>query len=222
MFSGIAHRYDLLNHLLSANLDRGWRRAAARTVPQGARRLLDLCGGTGDLSLDLVRVHPDSWVVCCDFSHGMLERAQEKFTRRGLQGRCTVLEADGLRLPFPDASFDVITVAFGVRNFTDLHQGLAEMHRVLEPGGRLVVLEFSQPEGAIMSRLYGFYLRRLLPLLGGGVSGKESAYRYLARTIGDFPAAPAIAGQIREAGFAACEWKHLTAGIVALHTGYKA
>lgn len=222
MFGGIAHRYDLLNHVLSANLDRGWRRAAARAVPQGSRTLLDLCGGTGDLTLELSRVHRESWVTCCDFSHGMLKRAHDKFGARGLEQRCQVLEADGLCLPFGDACFEAVTVAFGVRNFADMDKGLREIHRVLKPGGRLIVLEFSQPEGAIMSRLYGFYLRRLLPRLGGGVSGKESAYRYLARTIGAFPAAPLLAGQIRDAGFAACEWEHRSAGIVAIHTGQKA
>lgn len=221
MFSGIARRYDLLNHLLSANLDRGWRREAARAVPAGSGQVLDLCGGTGDLSLDLSRYHPRSWIVCCDFSHGMLELARAKFDRQELADRCTVLEADGLRLPFRDAAFEAITVAFGVRNFADLGRGLAEVHRVLRPGGRLVVLEFSQPEGSIMSRLYRFYLRRLLPRLAGGVGGRASAYRYLAQTIGEFPAAGLLAGKIREAGFAACEWKHLTAGIVAIHIGHK-
>jgi demethylmenaquinone methyltransferase/2-methoxy-6-polyprenyl-1,4-benzoquinol methylase len=221
MFAGIAGRYDLLNHLLSANLDRRWRRRAARRVPPEAARVLDLCGGTGDLTLALARNGGPGLLVCCDFCHPMLVRAQEKFRRRNTDGRCLVLEADGLRLPLPEGAFDAVTVAFGVRNLADLDAGLREMARVLAPGGRLVVLEFSRPRGRVLGGLYGFYLRRVLPRLGDGVSGRSGPYGYLARTIGGFPEAPELAGRIREAGFAACGWELLSGGIVAIHTAFK-
>jgi len=220
MFGGIAHRYDLLNHLLSANLDRGWRRAAVRRLPvDGARRVLDLCGGTGDLSVDLVRLGRANLAVCCDFSHPMLVRAERKFARKRIDDRCLVLEADGLRLPFPPGAFDAVTVGFGVRNFVDLDRGLREIHRVLRPGGRLVVLEFSRPSGPILSRLYRLYLHRILPRVGEGVGGSRGAYGYLARTIAGFPGAPRLAERIRHAGFASCEWSHRAGGIVAIHVG---
>jgi len=221
MFAGIAGRYDLLNHILSANLDRRWRRRAARQVPYEAARVLDLCGGTGDLTLALARGGRPGLVVCCDFCHPMLARARDKFRRRRSAARCLVLEADGLRLPLLDSSFDAVTVAFGVRNLADLDAGLGEMARVLAPGGRLVVLEFSRPPGRLLGGLYGFYLRRVLPRLGDGVARRSGPYGYLARTIGGFPEAPALAGRIRDAGFAGCGWELLSGGIVAIHTAFK-
>jgi demethylmenaquinone methyltransferase/2-methoxy-6-polyprenyl-1,4-benzoquinol methylase len=222
MFGRIANRYDLLNHLLSANLDRGWRRAAARQIPaEGSGRVLDLCSGTGDLAVDLVRLRRARVVVCCDFAHPMLVLARAKFARRRLRDRCIVLEADGLRLPFEGGTFDAVTVGFGVRNFANLVSGLQEAHRVLRPGGRLVILEFSRPAGRLVSRLYGFYLQRVLPRLGDGLGGGRGAYRYLARTIADFPEPTMLARQLRDTGFAACDWVRLAGGIVAIHTGRK-
>jgi len=222
MFGGIARHYDLLNHLLSANLDRGWRRAAAQRVPsEPGGRVLDLCGGTGDLSVDLARADPERLVICCDFSHPMLTRADEKFARKQLTERCITLEADALRLPFPDASFHAVSIAFGIRNLARLADGLREIHRVLRPGGRVVILEFTRPTGRVVSRLYGFYLHRVLPRLGDGIGRGDGAYGYLARTIADFPEAEALAGQTRDNGFAACEWTRLTGGIVAIHTAIK-
>jgi len=218
MFGGIARRYDLLNHLLSANLDRGWRRAAAARLPRRPLgRVLDLCGGTGDLSLEVARQHRPGMVVCCDFSHPMLVRAARKFESRAAGERCLTLEADALRLPFPSARFDAITVAFGVRNLADLEAGFAEMHRVLKPDGRLVVLEFSRPTQPILAAVYGFYLQQVLPRLGDRISRGGGAYGYLARTIRDFPEAPKLAETIRRAGFARCDWQRTTGGIVAIH-----
>ncbi len=222
MFDGIARRYDLLNRVLSANLDRGWRKRALARLDEDDRALiLDPCGGTGDLSIELARERRAGRVVCCDFSHAMLLRAAPKFTRLGLSARIDRVEADGLNLPFPDASFDAVTVAFGVRNLSDMDRGFREMLRVLRPGGKLVVLEFSRPTAPVLSALYRFYLGRILPRIGDGVSGSEGPYRYLARTIADFPEAADLAGRIREAGFAACEWFTMTGGIVAAHTAVK-
>lgn len=224
MFGGIARTYDLLNHLLSANLDRGWRRRAAREVmAESGAPVLDLCGGTGDLAVEISRTAADvPLVVCCDFSHPMLARAAVKFRRRGRAGRCAVLEGDALALPFAAGTFAAVTVAFGVRNLVDRHAGFREMLRVLRPGGRLVVLEFSRPTGPLLSRLYGFYLRRLLPRIGDRVAGRAGPYGYLARTIADFPEPARLAGAIREAGFAACGWRTMSGGVVALHTAHKA
>jgi len=223
MFDGIARHYDLLNHVLSANLDRRWRKGALdRLAEDDSARVLDLCGGTGDLSIELARGRRAGRVVCCDFSHAMLLCAAPKFARLGaLAERIDRVEADALKLPFPDASFDAVTVAFGVRNLSDMDRGFREMLRVLLPGGKLVVLEFSRPTAPVLSTLYRFYLRRILPKIGDGVSGRAGPYRYLARTIADFPEAAALAGRIREAGFAACEWSTMTGGVVAVHTAVK-
>jgi demethylmenaquinone methyltransferase/2-methoxy-6-polyprenyl-1,4-benzoquinol methylase len=222
MFDRIAPRYDLLNHLLSANLDRGWRRAAAAEGAAGAPAdVLDLCGGTGDMSLAVARESEASRIVCCDFSLPMLERAAAKFQARGARDRCLTAAADGLRLPFSDGSFDAVTVAFGVRNFSDMDAGFREIHRVLAPGGRMVVLEFSVPTGPVFGRLYRTYLTRLLPAVGDRITGHDGPYGYLARTISGFPEPPILAGRIRDAGFAACGWKTRTGGIVAIHTAIK-
>lgn len=220
MFGAIARRYDLINHLLSFNLDTRWRRLAAREAcPEPGSRVLDLCGGTGDLSLALAAAPAaPSMVVCCDFSHPMLTLAAPKFESSDARDRFAVVEGDALRLPFRDGSFDAVTVGFGVRNLADVRAGFAEIRRVLAPGGRLVVLEFSRPPGPVLSRLYASYLRAIVPMLGDGVSGRRGPYLYLARTIGGFPEPDLLAGTIREAGFAAVGWTPLTGGIVCLHT----
>ena len=221
MFDRIAGRYDMLNHVLSANLDRGWRRSAAGELGEEARRVLDLCGGTGDMSLALARRPLGTHVVCCDFSHEMLTRAVAKFRRAGLSRSSAVVEADALRLPFRDASFDGVTVAFGVRNLADPRAGFQEMMRVLVPQGRLVVLEFSAPTRPALAAVYRWYLARILPRIGDGLSGAAGPYGYLSRTISAFPEPPVLAGWIREAGFAACGWRTRAGGIVAIHTAIK-
>lgn len=222
MFSVVARRYDLVNHVLSASLDRRWRRAAAHALPlDGSPCVLDLCGGTGDLAIELLRSRRAGHVVCCDFTHMMLILAGSKLRRLALDGRCLLLEADGLLLPFGDSSFDAVTVGFGVRNFVDLECGLREIHRILRPSGCLVVLEFSAPQGPVLSPLYRFYLRHVLPRLGRRISGATNAYGYLAQTIAGFPKPDVLAGRIRESGFAACGWRTLTGGIVAIHTAFR-
>lgn len=222
MFDRIAPRYDFLNHLLSANLDRSWRRTAAAELAAGdPQDVLDLCGGTGDMSLAVARDIRPRRIVCCDFSHPMLERAAAKFRGNDAPERFFAVEADGLSLPFSEGSFDAVTVAFGVRNFVDMEAGLREIHRVLAHGGRLVVLEFSVPTAPVFGYLYRLYLTRLLPRVGDHIAGQDGPYGYLARTISGFPEPAILAGRIREAGFAACGWKTRTGGIVAIHTATK-
>jgi demethylmenaquinone methyltransferase / 2-methoxy-6-polyprenyl-1,4-benzoquinol methylase len=223
MFGAIAGRYDLLNHLLSLDRDRIWRRRAARTLPEDSQaRVLDLCGGTGDLSVEIARQGRAGLVVCCDFTPAMLSRAVPKFRRKRVADRCVAVGGDGLRLPFASSSFDAVAVAFGVRNLADMEAGLREILRVLSPGGRLIVLEFSTPTGPVTSWLYWAYLRWVLPRLGDSVSGRRGPYLYLARTIASFPEPETLAGRIREAGFAAVDWTQLSGGIVCVHRAFKA
>jgi demethylmenaquinone methyltransferase/2-methoxy-6-polyprenyl-1,4-benzoquinol methylase len=222
MFGAVALRYDLLNRVLSLGQDRRWRRRAALEAGDRAgQTVLDLCGGTGDLAAELARTRPAGFVVCVDFAHEMLVRAGAKLERRGLLSRCALVEADALSLPFPDRTVAAVTVAFGVRNFSDLRAGLREILRVLRPGGRLVVLEFSRPTTPVLSALYSCYLRRILPHVGDRVSGHQGPYGYLARTIGEFPDPPTLAGILRESGFAGVGWIPLTGGIVCIHTAVK-
>ncbi len=219
MFSEIAGRYDLLNHLLSFNQDHRWRRIAAKEAVQDRpARVLDVAGGTGDLSVAVCAAAPDAHVVVSDFTYGMLALAPPKFR----DGGASFVTADGLRLPFGDSTFGAVTVGFGYRNFADRPAGLREMMRVLQPGGRLVILEFSQPEGPVFGPLYKTYLRALLPkvgnLLGGG---RFKAYGYLAKTVADFPPRSAIGAEISGAGFLDVTATPLTGGIVAVHSGVK-
>jgi demethylmenaquinone methyltransferase/2-methoxy-6-polyprenyl-1,4-benzoquinol methylase len=223
MFGGIARRYDLLNHLLSGNLDRRWRKKAAAALPPDPGALiLDLCGGTGDFGLEVLRQQRAGTVLCADFTVPMLAVGLDKFRKRGVADRCHPIGADGLRLPLRDGSMDGVTVGFGVRNFEDLSAGLREIHRVLRPGGTLSILEFSHPTAPVLAGLYRFYLKRVLPRVGDSISRKDGPYGYLATTIGEFPNAPSLARIIGEAGFGSCDWSLLTGGIVAVHRARKA
>ena len=217
MFGQVAPRYDLLNHLLSFNIDRLWRaRTVKRVRPvlerQGAR-ILDLCCGTGDLAIALQRATTTSRVLGSDFCHPMLTAAQKK-------GLASVLfESDALSLPVADASFDLVTVAFGFRNFANYEKGLLELRRVLRDGGMAAILEFSQPPNAAFAALYGFYSRNILPKLGGALSGSKDAYSYLPESVRKFPGAEELADKMRAAGFVNVQFERMTFGIVALHLG---
>ena len=218
MFDRIAGRYDLLNHLLSGNVDRSWRRLVARTLRpslvEGAR-VLDVACGTGELSLALARAGA-ARVVGLDFCRPMLEIARRKAVEgsRGLP----FVEGDALRLPFADGSFDVVTIAFGLRNLAGVEEGLRELRRVLRPGGRLAVLEFSSPVVPGFRALFRFYFRRVLPHVGGLLSGSRVAYEYLPDSVSRFPDQKRLAALMREAGFEEVEYRNLTGGIAALHT----
>ena len=219
MFGRVAHRYDLANHLLSFNIDRHWR---SRTVAEvravlarpGAKAL-DLCCGTGDLLMALEA--GGSPCFGSDFCHPMLTAANAKLRRARLPS--TLFESDALRLPVRDASLDLITVAFGFRNLTNYDAGLVEMRRALRTGGMAAILEFSQPPNRAFAALYGFYSRRILPILGGAISGARDAYTYLPESVRKFPDAPELAVRMRDAGFRDVRFIRMTFGIVALHLG---
>ncbi|HEY6853018.1 MAG TPA: ubiquinone/menaquinone biosynthesis methyltransferase [Gemmatimonadales bacterium] len=217
MFTAIAPRYDLLNHLLSFNIDRRWRRAAVRrlgweTHPGGT--YLDLCSGTMDLAVQLARTAGfRGRVLGADFVVPMLERG------RGKADKAVPVAADALQLPFPDASFDGALVAFGLRNLADPDAGLAEAARVLKPGARLVVLEFATPRFAPLRAAFLFYFRRILPAIGRAVSKHRDAYTYLPESVANWAAPEALAAQFAAAGFRDTGYDLLTAGICAVHYG---
>ena len=217
MFDRVAPRYDFLNRLLSGGRDRAWRRALTREVgKQRPARLLDLATGSGEvlraLREDDALADPRSGMGA-DFCLPMLEAARAK-------GIGPLVLADGLRLPFADGSFDAVTIAFGFRNLEDRAAGLREIHRVLEPGGRLYILEFSHPWG-VFAPFYFFYLRHFLPPIAGLTGAPKEAYTYLGDSIRAFPSQPRLAALLSECGFAEAGWRNLTGGIVALHSARK-
>lgn len=221
IFSEIAPRYDLLNHVLSLNIDRRWRRRAVDRLewerrPEG--RFLDACAGTYDLSIELARREGfRGTVVASDFARPMLVKGREKLDGLRVDPVC----GDSLRLPFPDSSFDGALVAFGVRNLSDLGRGLGELRRVLRGGARLVVLEFTVPPNPLLRRLYLFYFHHILPLLGRVVSGHPWAYTYLPESVKEFPGPSELAERMEVAGFRETEWTLLSGGVAALHTALK-
>jgi demethylmenaquinone methyltransferase/2-methoxy-6-polyprenyl-1,4-benzoquinol methylase len=221
MFDRIAPRYDLLNHLLSAGIDRRWRRRALDALELRApARLLDLCTGTADLLVEGLSRDARHRGVGADLSERMLCRGRDKLARRGLLAQSGLVCADGERLPLRDASFDAALVAFGIRNIGDAALALREIRRVLRPRGRLVVLEFSMPEG-LLGRVYRFYFRHVLPRVGGLISGDASAYAYLPASVAVFPSPSAFASLLEGQGFIDVRLTPLTAGIAHLHRADK-
>ena len=223
MFGHVAARYDLLNHLLSFNLDKRWRAQTVERVAEVLARpdakVLDLCCGTGDVLLALAATRAGVTIFGSDFCHPMLIEAQRKIAAHKL--RSPLFEADALALPLASDSLDLITVAFGFRNLTNYRHGLEELARVLKPGGVLAILEFSQPTNRLFAGPYGFFSTRVLPWVGGMISGSHDAYTYLPESIKKFPGAEGLAEQMRAAGFADVEFERLTVGAVALHLGKK-
>jgi demethylmenaquinone methyltransferase/2-methoxy-6-polyprenyl-1,4-benzoquinol methylase len=220
MFAGIAGRYDLLNHLLSGNTDKRWRRLVAKRLQpvlslQGARAL-DVACGTGDLALALAE-KSGAFVVGTDFCRPMLEIAARK-TRTNVT-EIPYVEGDALKLPFANGSFDAVSIAFGLRNLSSVEDGLKELWRVLKPTGRAAVLEFSRPVIPGFRALFQFYFTRVLPRLGGMISGSPGAYEYLPDSVSRFPDQKLLAAMMREAGFDEVEYQNLTGGIAALHMG---
>ncbi len=221
MFSAIAHRYDFLNHALSCNVDRRWRRGlVAFARAHGGERVLDVATGTADVAIEFARRTRVGHVVGVDPSTGMLEVGCGKVAALDLDGRVTLTEGDALALPFDDGAFHVVSIAFGLRNLPDYERGVAEMARVLAPGGRLVVLEFLPPRGAALLA-YRVYLGAILPVAGRLISGSREAYGYLAASIRDFMEESEVRSLLSGAGLRHVESRRLTGGIAALYRGVK-
>lgn len=220
MFASIAARYDLLNHLLSGNIDKRWRRLVAKTLDailsNRDNRILDVACGTGDLSLTLSE-SGKARIVGLDFCRPMLDIAASKAIRSG--STVPFVEGDALDLPFDDRSFEAVTIAFGLRNLASVEVGFRELLRILKPGGRVAVLEFSKPNAPFLRPLFKFYFTKALPVVGGWISGSKNAYQYLPDSVSRFPDQGHLALMMKEAGFEEISFVNLTGGIAALHLG---
>ena len=218
MFSGIASRYDLLNHVLSMNIDKRWRKLVRKKLQAILERpdanVLDVACGTGDLSIEL-QSHANARVVGTDFCRPMLTVAAEKAET------IPFIEGDAMNLGFADNAFDAVTIAFGLRNLSNFADGLSELHRILRPGGKLAVLEFSAPIVPGFRQAFNFYFTRILPRIGGAVSGSRGAYEYLPDSVSKFPDQKRLAALMQETGFDDVEYTNLTGGIAAIHIGTK-
>lgn len=221
VFDSVAGNYDLMNDLMSGGLHRLWKRfALAQTGLRPGQRALDVASGTGDLGAGLARqVGRDGRAVLTDINREMLERGRDRLIDRGFAARAEFVIANAECLPFPDSGFDCVTIGFGLRNVTDKPAALRSMRRVLRPGGRLLVLEFSRPTLAAIRPAYDAYSFNILPRLGAVVAGDAESYRYLAESIRMHPDQETLAAMIRDAGFDDCRWHNLAGGIVALHIG---
>lgn len=224
MFNTIAPRYDLLNHVLSANIDRLWWRRAARQFhrvlanPDSA--VLDICCGTGDLTMALLRHRPpvSRPILAADFARSMLARGAQKFAAQSRRGASALaLEADALHLPLRSESLDLIVTSFGFRNLANYEAGLREFHRVLKPGGQLGILEFSEP-GGLIGKIYSVYFHRVLPAIGRMICGNDGPYNYLPSSVGDFPPPSELMSTMRRVGYSTCAWQPYTFGIAGLYT----
>jgi demethylmenaquinone methyltransferase/2-methoxy-6-polyprenyl-1,4-benzoquinol methylase len=215
MFDRVAPRYDLTNTVISLGQDRGWRTSAARATRLApGETAIDVACGTGALTRTLARLEPNAYVIGADFAWEMVRRAPRE---RGV--KVAYLAGDATRLPLPNESADVVTIAFGLRNLPDPDAGLREFRRVLRPGGRLVICEFSTPTAPVFSTVYDRYLSKLIPVAAKAVSSDSEAYAYLARSIDAWPDQPGLARRMRRAGFVDVAWRNLTGGVVALHRG---
>ena len=220
MFDNIAPKYDLLNHTLSMSIDRVWRRCVVGEVRRAKPgRILDVATGTGDLAIAMARRIRDVQVLGVDLSEQMLAVARRKIEARGLDGRIVLDRGDAERLAVADASVDVATVAFGVRNFGDLGAGLRELARTIKPGGKVVILEFSRPRNRVFRALYEFYSYKILPRIGGLVSRDKRAYEYLPASVGEFPAPEEFMAMMARAGFRNCRARSQSFGIAQIYIG---
>ena len=223
MFNGIAGSYDRLNHIMSFGVDRIWRRKAVKTVVGGESSLeiLDLACGTGDSAIALARRLPQGHVTGVDLSEGMLSVMREKVERRDLGDKISMERGDGEKLHFEDGRFDRATIFFGIRNFESKTAGLREMLRVLKPGGRVVILELSRPENAVLRSMYNVYFLHILPWIGGKLSGNRAAYNYLPASVVAFPAPEEFMAMMTAAGFEKVEHKAYSLGLCRMYTGEK-
>jgi len=222
VFDSVATDYDLMNDVMSLGIHRLWKRLAIGMANiRPGQQVLDLAGGTGDLVLMIApRVGPQGRVVLSDINNAMIRTGRARLLDRGIAGNVEYVQADAERLPFPDNSFDCITMAFGLRNVTHKQAALDAMYRVLKPGGRLLILEFSRP-AALLKPAYDFYSFSILPRLGQLIARDAASYRYLAESIRMHPDQKTLVGMLESAGFEGCSFHNLTGGIVAIHRGYK-
>ena len=223
LFDRIAKHYDSLNHLLSLNIDKRWRRQAVGEIAQSAseRELLDVAIGTADLSLEVLRQHPSTKITGIDLSEQMMLLGKEKVRKAGKSERVEFMKASALDMPFDDGRFDVVTCAYGVRNFSDLDQGLREMYRVLRERGEVVILEFSYPTNAVIRFFYDLYFSYIMPLIGRWFSKDKTAYAYLRSSVKSFVWGEQMVERMRKAGFSNISFKPQTAGISTVYVGYK-
>ncbi len=222
VFSRVAARYDLMNDLMSGGLHRLWKDAMMDWLaPRPGQRLLDVAGGTGDIAFRFLRRAPGSTAVVCDMTEGMLAEGRKRAEAARLAERLDWVAGDAMALPFPDRSFDTYTISFGIRNVTRIPDALAEAWRVLKPGGRLMVLEFSQVPNPALAWAYDRYSFNVIPAMGQVVTGDRESYQYLVESIRRFPDQESFAAMIRTAGFGQVTFRNLTMGVAALHSGWK-
>jgi demethylmenaquinone methyltransferase / 2-methoxy-6-polyprenyl-1,4-benzoquinol methylase len=222
VFSRVASRYDVMNDLMSLGIHRIWKDAMMDWLaPRAGQRLLDVAGGTGDVAFRFLRRAPDAKAVVCDLTEPMLVEGRKRAEAERLAGNLDWVVGDAMALPFPDSSFDVYSISFGIRNVTRIADALAEAYRVLKPGGRLMVLEFSQIPNDLMQKAYDIYSFNVIPAMGQVVAGDRASYQYLVESIRKFPDQEAFAAMIRDAGFGQVKYRNLTMGIAALHSGWK-
>lgn len=224
VFHSVAAKYDIMNDLMSGGVHRLWKRFTIESsAVRPGHKVLDIAGGTGDLSAKFSKlVGKEGKVVLADINSSMLKVGRDKLMNNGIAGNIEFVQADAQKLPFPDNYFDCITIAFGLRNVTDKDEALRSMHRILKPGGRLLVLEFSKTENPVLEKVYDTYSFKLLPLMGKLVTNDAESYRYLAESIRMHPDQETLKGMMLEAGFNSCEYYNMTGGIVALHKAIKA
>ena len=222
MFDNIAHKYDFLNHFFSMGIDVLWRKKCIRILrKENPSTIIDMATGTGDFALEAIRMGLDAHVIGVDLSQGMLDVGIEKIKSRGYQDKISMQQGDSENLPFDDNSFDAYTVGFGVRNFENLNKGLSEMHRVLNPGGITVILEFSKPKSFPIKQLFGFYFKYIMPTIGNLLSKDSSAYTYLPESVMAFPEGEDFLNEMGKVGFKNLRQKKLTGGIASIYIGYK-
>ena len=221
MFNNISKRYDFLNHFLSLGIDKGWRKKAIKELKSiQPKRILDIATGTGDFAIAALKLNPDE-VIGVDISQGMLDVGIEKMKKKGVDKIVKMQIGDSEALPFEDGYFDALTVGFGVRNYENLEKGLTDMLRVLRPGGKAVILEFSKPKKFPMKQLFGFYSKRLIPLIGKTVSKDERAYAYLPESVAAFPEGKDFTDILEKIGYTDVKAKPVTGGIATIYSGVK-
>lgn len=222
MFDNISARYDFLNHFLSLGIDILWRKKTLRLLkPEKPSTILDVATGTGDLAIEALKILKPDKITGIDISKGMLEKGREKISRLGLTSKIELLHGDSENLPFPDNTFDAVTVSFGVRNFENLEMGLSNIYKVLKPGGSCVILEFSKPKKFPVKQFYNFYFKNILPLMGKIISKDNAAYTYLPESVQAFPEGKSFIEIFKNIGFKKTRWVSLTFGISSIYYGKK-